>query len=46
LARMEITVALEEWISRIPEFGLAPNAIVTWSPGTVRGPRRLPLVFG
>ena len=46
LARMEITVALQEWLKRIPEFRLAPNAEVTWSEGTVRGPRKLPLVFG
>ena len=46
LARMEITVALQEWLPRIPEFRLAPAAKVTWSEGTVRGPRRLPLLFG
>jgi len=46
LARMEITVALQEWLSTIPEFALAPDAAVTWSAGTVRGPRLLPLVFG
>jgi cytochrome P450 len=46
LARMEITVALQEWLSTVPEFALAPDAAVTWSAGTVRGPRLLPLVFG
>lgn len=46
LARMEITVALQEWLKRIPEFSLAPGAEVTWSEGTVRGPRKLPIVFG
>jgi cytochrome P450 len=45
LARMEIAVVLEEWLARIPEFRLAPGAEVTWSEGTVRGPRRLPVVF-
>lgn len=45
LARMEITVALQEWLKRIPEFSLAPGAEVTWSEGTVRGPRKLPIVF-
>ena len=45
LARMEITVALEEWLSRIPEFELAPGASVKWSEGTVRGPRSLPLLI-
>jgi cytochrome P450 len=46
LARMEIAVALEEWLVRIPEFQLAPGATVQWSGGPVRGPRQLPLVFG
>jgi cytochrome P450 len=45
LARMEITVALQEWLKRIPEFSLAPGGEVTWSVGTVRGPRELPVVF-
>jgi len=46
LARLEITVALEEWLAAIPEFRLDPAAPVTWSEGTVRGPRRLPLLLG
>jgi cytochrome P450 len=45
LARMEMTVALEEWLKRIPEFRLDPAGRVTWSQGTVRGPRQLPLLF-
>ncbi len=44
LARMEMTVAVEEWLKRIPEFRLA-RAQVTWSEGTVRGPRRLPVAL-
>jgi cytochrome P450 len=46
LARMEMTVAIEEWLARFPEFALADGARVTWSEGTVRGPRRLPFVLG
>ena len=46
LARMEITVALQEWLKRIPEFRLDPAAKVTWSEGTVRGPRQLKVRFG
>jgi len=46
LARMEIRVALEEWLARIPDFCLDPQAPVTWSQGTVRGPRQLPVLFG
>jgi len=46
LARMEMTVAIEEWLKRIPEFRLDPKGAVKWSQGTVRGPRQLPLLFG
>jgi cytochrome P450 len=45
LARMELRVALEEWLARIPEFRLAEGSEVTWAGGQVRGPRRLPVVF-
>jgi hypothetical protein len=46
LARMEMTVAIEEWLKRIPDFRLDPAGRVTWSEGTVRGPRQLPVLFG
>ena len=46
LARMELRVALEEWLRRILEFRLSSGAMVTWSEGTVRGPRQLPVTFG
>jgi cytochrome P450 len=43
LARMELRVALEVWLQRIPEFTLADPDAVTWSAGQIRGPRALPL---
>jgi cytochrome P450 len=43
LARMELRVALEVWLSRIPRFTLADPSAVTWSAGQIRGPRTLPL---
>ena len=43
LARMELRVALEEWMKRYPEFDLADPGAVTWSAGQVRGPRTLPV---
>jgi len=43
LARMEMTVAVEEFVKRIPDFDLAGE--VTWSTGAVRGPRRVPVSF-
>ncbi|HEX6167816.1 MAG TPA: cytochrome P450 [Acidimicrobiales bacterium] len=45
LARMELRVALEAWLARFPRFSLADPAAVTWSPGQVRGPRRLPIAI-
>jgi cytochrome P450 len=46
LARMELRVALEVWLARIPRFTLADPAAVTWSTGQIRGPRQLPLRIG
>ncbi len=43
LARMELRVALEEWMARYPEFELADETAVTWSSGQVRGPRAIPI---
>jgi hypothetical protein len=43
LARMELRVALEEWLARYPDFELADPSAVTWSAGQVRGPRSLPI---
>jgi cytochrome P450 len=43
LARLEMTVAVETFLKRIPEFSLAGD--VKWSEGTVRGPRQLPIRF-
>jgi cytochrome P450 len=46
LARMELRVALEAWLERIPEFTLDDPAAVRWSAGQIRGPRSLPLRIG
>ena len=46
LARMEMRVALEEWLGKFPDFVLTPGAVVKWSAGTVRGPRQLPITLG
>ncbi len=42
LARMELTVAVDEWMKRIPDFELTTGT-VRWSTGQVRGPRELPV---
>lgn len=43
LARMEMRVALEEWMIAFPDFELADPDAVTWSTGQVRGPRSIPV---
>jgi cytochrome P450 len=46
LARMELRVALEVWLERIPSFTLEDPSAVRWSAGQIRGPRTLPLRIG
>jgi cytochrome P450 len=43
LARLELRVAIEEWLARFPDFELADADSVTWAVGQVRGPRTLPV---
>ncbi len=43
LARMEMKVAIGEFIKRFPKFELADPDAVTFSQGQVRGPRNLPI---
>jgi cytochrome P450 len=43
LARMELRVAIEEFIKRYPRFELMDPDAVTWAPGQIRGPRNLPI---
>jgi cytochrome P450 len=43
LARMELRVALDVWLERIPWFILSDPSAVSWSAGQIRGPRTLPL---
>jgi len=45
LARLEIKVALQEWLRRIPEFALKPGTQIEYRPGGVVGPEHLPLVW-
>ena len=41
LARLELKIAIEEFIGRFPEFELAGET--RWSVGQIRGPRELPV---
>ena len=43
LARLELRIAVEEFLARFPEFELADPNAVRWSVGQIRGPRELPV---
>jgi cytochrome P450 len=43
LARMELRVALEVWLERIPEFTLQDPSAVTWGGRQAHGPVSVPL---
>ncbi|MDH4145467.1 MAG: cytochrome P450 [Acidimicrobiia bacterium] len=45
LARMEMRVAIEEWLAALPEFELDPDGELEFAGGQVRGPRALPVVY-
>ena len=45
LARLEVRVALQTWLARIPEFELVDPSSVTWAGGQVHGPRRCMVKF-
>jgi cytochrome P450 len=46
LARMELRVALDTWLKRVPSFRVPDGRSIGWSSGgNVRGPREIPVVF-
>jgi cytochrome P450 len=45
LARLEMKIALQEWLRRIPEFAVKPGAKIEYRPGGVVGPESVPLVW-
>lgn len=45
LARLEVKIALQEWLKRIPEFSLRSDTQIEYRPGGVVGPEHLPLVW-
>jgi cytochrome P450 len=45
LARLELRTAIHEWHRRIPDYGLAPGAEITWSGPMLRTIDHLPLVW-
>jgi len=45
LARLELIVALQEWMRAFPDYTLDPDRETEWANGQVRGPRMLPLLL-
>jgi len=45
LARLELKVALQEWLRRIPEFSQKPDTTIEYRPGGVVGPESVPLAW-
>ena len=45
LARMELKVALQEWLKRIPRFAVKPGTHIEYRPGGVLGPEYVPLAW-
>ncbi len=45
LARMEMKVAIETFLDKVPPFEIADPDKVTWTGGQVRGPRCVPIRF-
>lgn len=45
LARMELQVAIADWLERFPKFTLKPGTEVRWGGQQIRGPRDLPVIL-
>lgn len=45
LARLELKIALQEWLKRIPKFSVKPGGKIVYRPGGVVGPEHVPLVW-
>ncbi len=43
LARLEMQVAFQEWITAFPDYTVDDRAPTTWANGQVRGPRSIPV---
>jgi hypothetical protein len=44
LARMELRIALQAFLRRIPDFDVVDEELVRYAGGQIRGPRNLPIV--
>ena len=45
LARLECTVAFQEWLRAFPDYQLDTSKPTSWANGQVRGPRNIPVLL-
>ncbi len=45
LARLELLVALQEWLRAFPDYELDSDGETTWANGQIRGPRNIPVLL-
>jgi cytochrome P450 len=45
LARLELLVALQEWLRVFPRYRLDESQETTWTSGQIRGPRNVPVLL-
>ncbi len=45
LARLELQIALQEWIRAFPNYALDTSKETTWANGQIRGPRNVPVIL-
>ncbi len=43
LARLELLIALQEWLRAFPNYSLSDQSPTTWANGQIRGPRNIPV---
>jgi len=45
LARLELLIALQEWVRAFPNYTLDTTQETTWANGQIRGPRNVPVIL-
>jgi cytochrome P450 len=45
LARLELLIALQEWVRAFPNYALDVSKETTWANGQIRGPRNVPVLL-
>ncbi len=46
LARLELVIAIQEWVRAFPNYVVDETQETTWTNGQIRGPRNIPCILG